>query len=51
MALMVGFRNNARDMGKFQCRFENENNCGEIDLFKILLLFIIFEVEMIFIVM
>jgi len=49
MVLMFRFGNNPNDIGKFQCGFENDIGSGEIDLFKVLLLFIIFEVEMIFI--
>merc|ERR1711894_759385 len=49
MVLLFGLGNNANDIGKFQCGFENDVSSGEIDLFKILLLFIVFEIEMVFI--
>lgn len=46
----MGFRNASIDDGKFQCRFENDSYNGEVDLFRILILFIIFEVEVIFLI-
>jgi len=48
---LVSFGNTFVDDGKFQCGFENDGRSGEVDMFNILILFIIFEVEIIFLVM
>jgi NADH:ubiquinone oxidoreductase subunit 3 (subunit A) len=50
MLLLIGIGNNTSDIGKFQCGFEDNGNGGEIDFYRILLLFIIFEVECVFLV-
>jgi NADH:ubiquinone oxidoreductase subunit 3 (subunit A) len=47
---MLGLGNNPREIGKFQCGFENDKEGGGMDLVKILLLFLIFEIECIFLV-
>lgn len=46
--MIIRLRNSCVDDGKFQCRFENGLNNGEVDIFNILILFIVFEVESVF---
>lgn len=50
LVLVIGIGNSFLDDGKFQCGFENDDNNGEVDMFNILILFIVFEVEVIYLV-